>query len=673
MFKLHSAGILGRLNSRWSFGRRLTLISALFCAPVALLLYLFIQASAAQIGFSSKELEGARYLDKVWPAVARGQPTPAADGRFNEGEALQAFAGGDTPYARASTAVDLIAAVSDGSNLTLDPDLDSYYMMDAVAFRLPAVHKAARELEAAFASGQRDQIVLAAEHLAMAAGQSNASLAAAMKNNAAGLTRSAMQARSDAFATAAADVSRQSQAFLSGGTIERPRLDGLDAELDATWRASNRELSRLLVVRIDGFQRQLVLNLALTAAALLLAGACSFLIARGLSARLGALLAAMGRLSADDTEVAIPCLEDRNETGRIAAALAVFRDGILERNRLQGEAARAHEQNAAKLREVEAAFTDAGRDQAAALTALTRGLAALAQGDLTTRIEAELAADYRQLRDDFNAAAARLQDVLQLIAGKASGVLANSNDIAQASDQLSERTERQAAGLEETAAALEQITATVGRSSTGTQQAAESVAAARAEAQAGSEIMERARQAMAEIEGSSSQIARIIGTIDEIAFQTNLLALNAGVEAARAGDSGRGFAVVAAEVRALAQHSAEAAREIKGLIQASADQVGGGVKLVRETSEALERIVTRVSGMEELLFEVAGSAREQTTAVDEVSTTIHQMDQVTQQNAAMAEHSSAAARGLRTDMAELTSLLSRFRLGAEAGEDRRAA
>jgi methyl-accepting chemotaxis protein len=131
--------------------------------------------------------------------------------------------------------------------------------------------------------------------------------------------------------------------------------------------------------------------------------------------------------------------------------------------------------------------------------------------------------------------------------------------------------------------------------------------------------------------------------------------------------------VVAAEVRALAQHSAEAAREIKGLIQASADQVGGGVKLVRETSEALERIVTRVSGMETLLFEVAGSSREQTTAVAEVSTTIQQMDQVTHQNAAMAEHSSAAARGLRADMTELTSLLSRFRLDGGPGEARRAA
>jgi len=658
--------LLEGLNSRWSFGARLGLIAALFCAPVALLLYLFIQASAVQIGFSSKELDGAKHLDRVWSAVRQAQAAPSAGGAFNEGAALKAYGEAKTPDARASAAADLISAISDGSNLTLDPDLDSYYAMDAVAFRLPAVHKAARELEAALSAGERDRVILAAEHLAMAAGQSNASLAAAMKNNASGQTRRALEARAQAFAAAADGVSRQSQAFLSGASLARPDLTALDGELDATWQASNRELSRLLEVRIGGFQKQLVVNLTVTAVALLLAAALAFAIARGLSARLSALLGAMGSLSDGDTEVAIPCLADRNETGRIAAALAVFRDGIAERNRLQAEAAVVHDQSAARLRDTETAFTDAGRDQAAALGALTRALGALAKGDLTARIDTPLAADYRQLQTDFDAAVQGLQDVLHTISDKASAVLNSSGRIAQASDQLSERSERQAASLEQTAAALEQIGATAGRSSTSADSASDSVAEARAEAAASSEVMQQARGAMAQIEASSSQIAQIIGTIDEIAFQTNLLALNAGVEAARAGDSGRGFAVVAAEVRALAQHSAEAAREIKALIHASGLQVSDGVRLVGATSSALERIVGRVSGMEELLGEVAGSAREQATAVGEVNVAVHQIDEMTQQNASMAEQSSAAARDLRTDMSELMSLLSTFRLDREA-------
>ncbi|MCR5874260.1 methyl-accepting chemotaxis protein [Phenylobacterium sp. J426] len=416
----------------------------------------------------------------------------------------------------------------------------------------------------------------------------------------------------------------------------------------------------MLGLRIAAFKRQLVINLALTAGAVLAAVALAFLITRSLARRLSGLLAAMGRLSAGETEIDIPCLADANETGRIAAALQVFREGALERNRLQGDAALVHEQNAAKLRELEASFVAAGRDQTQALEALSDALERLAAGDLTSRISIALASDYRRLGDHFNTAAAALQQALAAIAGKTSLVLANSGEMADASDQLSARTERQAASLEQTAAALEEITSTVRRSSESAEAAAQSVADARREAEGGSEIMEQARRAMAQIEASSAQVAEIIGTIDEIAFQTNLLALNAGVEAARAGESGKGFAVVAAEVRALAQHSAEAARQIKGLIQASGQQVQEGARLVGQTSEALGRIVGRVSSMEALLHEVSGGAREQATAVAEVSQAIHQMDQMTQQNAAMAEESSAAAQGLRSEMGELASLLERF-------------
>ena len=177
----------------------------------------------------------------------------------------------------------------------------------------------------------------------------------------------------------------------------------------------------------------------------------------------------------------------------------------------------------------------------------------------------------------------------------------------------------------------------------------------------------KAITAMGEIEGSARQIGQIIGVIDEIAFQTNLLALNAGVEAARAGDAGRGFAVVASEVRALAQRSAEAAKEIKALISASSQQVGQGVQLVGETGQALQRIDGEVTRINELVIEIATSAHEQAIGLEQVNAAVNQMDQVTQQNAAMVEESTAASHALAREADNLTELMSQFEVGASGG------
>ena len=304
--------------------------------------------------------------------------------------------------------------------------------------------------------------------------------------------------------------------------------------------------------------------------------------------------------------------------------------------------------------------------QEAVVGVLGEALAKLAAGDLTYRIEADMPAAFRRLKDDFNVSSGRLQEAVTAVAQSADGVSSGGDELARAAEDLSRRTEQQAASLEETAAALEQITATVHKTAGGARSAAQTALIARGEAERSGDVMRDAVTAMGRIEQTSRQVANIVDVIDEIAFQTNLLALNAGVEAARAGDAGKGFAVVASEVRALAQRSAGAAREIKTLIASSTEQVSAGVALVGRTQEALQRIAGKVIEMDAVVAEIASAAKEQAVALGEVNQAILQMDQVVQQNAAMVEQSMAATVALQAEAAELASQARRFRTGSEA-------
>jgi methyl-accepting chemotaxis protein len=272
---------------------------------------------------------------------------------------------------------------------------------------------------------------------------------------------------------------------------------------------------------------------------------------------------------------------------------------------------------------------------------------------------------------DFNDAIAALAAAMRTISSTAGSLGGSSREIAGAASELAQRTERQSASLGETATALDAITKTVRRSADGARQAAQIVAAARTQADQSNTVVDDAIRAVGDIKASSVQISQIVGVIDEIAFQTNLLALNAGVEAARAGDSGRGFAVVAQEVRALAQRSAEAAKEIKALISASTQQVTTGVDLVARTGDALQNIVAKVNEIDALVAGIAASAHEQAMGLDNVNSAVTQMDHIVQQNAAMVEETTAAAQLMKSDAGTLAGLMRQFQVSAADGPQRR--
>jgi methyl-accepting chemotaxis protein len=384
------------------------------------------------------------------------------------------------------------------------------------------------------------------------------------------------------------------------------------------------------------------------AIAILISALMGWLLSRAIAKPVSQMTDAMRRLAKGDNTIKIPAMGQGDEIGEMADAVQSFKQAAIEKEAM------------------EATAKEAARQQALVVETLSRGLSDLSRGVLTTRFDIEVSPEYKKIREDFNAAVVQLQDAMKVIITNVQGMRSGADEISHAADDLSRRTEQQAASLEETAAALDEITATVRKTADGARQANAVVADTRGEAERSGEVVRKAVAAMGEIETSSRQIAQIIGVIDEIAFQTNLLALNAGVEAARAGEAGRGFAVVASEVRALAQRSSDAAKEIKTLINASSQQVENGVDLVNRTGEALQQIVVKVAEITGLVSEISASTQEQSTGLAQVNTAVNQMDQVTQQNAAMVEESTAASHSLAKEAGELSELASKFDIGSGA-------
>lgn len=350
----------------------------------------------------------------------------------------------------------------------------------------------------------------------------------------------------------------------------------------------------------------------------------------------------MEALASGDTDSVIAYTDYRDCVGRMTKAMAAFRDNAV-------------------------AVRGARSEQELVVTALKTALGHLADNRLTCQITTAFPEAYEELRSDFNRAVSSLSSAIESVNRTAQSVMTGATEINSASDDLARRNEQQAASVEETSAALNQVTHGVNGMASAASEAQDAITRTHEEATAGGEVVQKAVQAMAAIATSADEISQIIGLIDGIAFQTNLLALNAGVEAARAGDAGKGFAVVATEVRALAQRSADAARDIRALISTSGEQVQSGVNLVGHAGAVLSGIVSRVGEINDLVAEIARNAHSQAISLQQVNTAVTEVDRVTQQNAAMVEQSTAAARSLSQEAREMAGIVGQFETGQQPG------
>jgi methyl-accepting chemotaxis protein len=402
---------------------------------------------------------------------------------------------------------------------------------------------------------------------------------------------------------------------------------------------------------------------------ILIAGVVLFLIvvalstwfARTVTRPIDRLNSFMSRLASGDTEFDITKDIGTDEIGKMAGAVAVFRNAALEKAEIEGQAAQSRATTEAEREQREAEKRIEDEKIQHAVQTMTEALDRFSDGDLSVEVNTPFEGAIDALRVNFNNSIRKINMTLTFIAQGAVSIDGKSVDLRDAADTLAQRTEQQAAALEETSAALEEITRTVESSSQRANEAADAAAAAQNDAADSTGIVTNAMAAMERIESASKEIAQIISLIDEIAFQTNLLALNAGVEAARAGEAGAGFAVVAEEVRGLAQRSTVAAQEIKHLISKSSDEVSQGVQLVTATQTSLGQITGHVSNINEQISTIAKAASEQLLAIKEVNVAVTDMDRMTQQNAAMVEESNAATTQMSEEISELSKSLGEFK------------
>ncbi len=662
---LQTLSIRGRLMSI----ALLSLLSVLFLGN------LFVTQSLKDVDFAHREIAGNIILSTLLADLA----VASADGVVPSPETTQAIekfgaAAGVDPskplLTGESPRVSVLGAITEignTSNLILDPDLDSFYVMDAMVTRLPrTVDMAAMLVEeyrsvASVPTVSRESRIALVAHLASlksAADSVEEAIGYAKDNNPGGTVASLDESLADFLVQARALTYVASLSIdvlgRSSDPIDQTTLNAAYASLlESSKRlgaAGTEELGNLLSARVDGLVNKLGMALAAALALVGFAFLFTWIFARGILSNVHRLEADIRGL-ADQTEgVTIRALKGRDELAAIAGAVEYLQLRTVERLNAAVELQDQEKQRAAELelrstRDRQASLETAarqGREQEALLSALSASLSRLAEGDLDCRIDARFDGNFALVCDTFNNAIEQLRGVLSQIKGASGAVKAATSEILAGVNDLADRTTKQAAAIEETSAAMEQLSSTVIENARRAEQASdESQSVAETVALTG-EVMNRSNEAMGRISTSSSKISNIIGLIDDIAFQTNLLALNASVEAARAGDAGKGFAVVAVEVRRLAQSAASASSEVKVLIEQSAGEVTAGTKLVAEATQKLTDMLTAVKQSAGLIKDISSASREQSNAISEVSTAIRQMDEMTQHNAALVEETNAA-------------------------------